>query len=779
MQSVLGTPRLLRDALDTLPNFVSVKDREGRFTLVNRALAESFGVTAESMHGKTEAALGAPAASVAEWLRIDLEVMDSLRDVFVPEEIFVDGKGNNRWFQTHKRAIVDEDGVARHVLVVSTEVTVRREAQAKASHMSAIVSSSTDAIMSADLTGVINFWNPAAEEMFGYAADEILGRPVSILYPAGTLVENAELIVRVKRGERVTQAVTRRRKDGSLTSVALTLFPLHDLRGEVTGLSAIARDITELLRSNERLRRTDAQLGDAQRLARVGSWTSNLVTGDVAWSVEALRQSGYAPGEIEPSLDAYMDRIHPDDRERVGRLIRSTISDGAEFSYDARYVNADGQVTGLYHTKGQVVRDASGAPIQVLGTTQDITEQRAAQESLETARKAESANLAKSEFMANMSHELRTPLNSVIGFSDLLLKNKLGHFAPKELEYLDRIQANGRHLLGLINSVLDLSKVESGRMELEITSVGVDTLVRDTLSELESQAHVRGIRLVGTCPEGTSPIDADRAKLKQVLINLVANALKFSDHGDVHVTVRADPAGRPTRIDVADTGVGIPADRLESVFEAFRQADSSTARQFGGTGLGLTISRSLARLMGFDVVVESTLGVGSTFSIVLTPARAADSYTVVDAPTSDDDRGPRDDATVLVLVIDDESDARVILKRSFEDLGCTVITASGVDEGLALARKTHPRLITLDLLMPQKNGWDAMRELRADPVLRDIPVVLVSAVASENKVHVIGALDYLDKPVTHDMLVRVLSRGVAERGRRQDDTETFHEAITT
>ncbi|MEP6619831.1 MAG: ATP-binding protein [bacterium] len=264
----------------------------------------------------------------------------------------------------------------------------------------------------------------------------------------------------------------------------------------------------------------------------------------------------------------------------------------------------------------------------VADDAQDALEQRVVERTRElqfekeahrTAREfAEAANTAKSEFLANMSHELRTPLNSIIGFSDILIKNRSGNFGIKDLAYLDRVQANGRQLLGLINSVLDLSKVESRKMELEVTSVLLGALIRETLAELEPQAQQRNVGLATDCTDTPCVLEADRGKLKQVLINLVSNAIKFTADGAVVVSVRVDEVtGSATHIDVRDTGIGISATKLTSVFEAFHQADNTTAREFGGTGLGLTISRSLARLMGFDIAVTSEVGVGSTFSVVL------------------------------------------------------------------------------------------------------------------------------------------------------------------
>jgi PAS domain S-box-containing protein len=232
---------------------------------------------------------------------------------------------------------------------------------------------------------------------------------------------------------------------------------------------------------------------------------------------------------------------------------------------------------------------------------------------------AESASTAKSQFLANMSHELRTPLNSVIGFSAFLLKNKSGALQGTDLTYLERIQANGKHLLGLIDQVLDLSKVEAGEMKLQLSPVEIGRLVLDTVDQLKGSVGDRPIALQADIPEGLAPLDTDADKLKQVLINLLGNGLKFTERGSVTIRVAADErTRRPVRIDVIDTGIGIPADRREVIFQAFQQAENSASRKYGGTGLGLSISRSLCRLMGFRIRVESEVGRGSTFSILLT-----------------------------------------------------------------------------------------------------------------------------------------------------------------
>lgn len=397
----------------------------------------------------------------------------------------------------------------------------------------------------------------------------------------------------------------------------------------------------------------------------------------------------------------------------------------------------------------------------------ELTARRRAEASTHAAHlDAERANRAKSEFLSNMSHELRTPLNSVIGFANIILKNKAGNLRPQDIAYLGRIVANGRHQLGLINGILDLSKIEAGKVELELTSVDIGSLVRETVLELEGQIQGRELQLIAEVPDGLAPLETDRAKIKQIVINLIGNALKFTEKGSVSVRVAKDErTGRPARIDVVDTGVGIPANRLDAIFEAFKQADSSTSRVFGGTGLGLTITRSLALLMGFDVKVESELGVGSTFSILLEQWNASGTYP---RPAAEGENlGAQAAAEVatgnrplLTLVIDDDADARVLLGQHLLELGCDVVSASSADEGMALARRLKPDLITLDVMMPRKNGIVALQEFKTDSALRNIPIVMISVVAEDNRARLHGAAALLDKPVTPEALEAVLKRHI-------------------
>jgi PAS domain S-box-containing protein len=424
----------------------------------------------------------------------------------------------------------------------------------------------------------------------------------------------------------------------------------------------------------------------------------------------------------------------------------------------------------------------SGKNTSFSAFVRDITERKRNEEELKKAKDlAEAASRTKSEFLANMSHELRTPLNSIIGFSTVILKGKGKTLAPQEALYLERILDNGKHLLGLINTILDLSKIEAGKVELNLVPVDLDALVRETLAQLEGRIVDKKIGLVAELPPRLVPFPTDPDKLKQVLINLVGNAIKFTEKGSVTVRVVADPKnGVPRRIDVVDTGVGIPKDMQEKIFEAFQQVDSGMARKYEGTGLGLTISRSLCNLLGCRIEVESEIGRGSTFSVHLLPVGAATEGPTttrlirqmpepVPAAHNDDQLKDR-----LVLVIDDEDDSRFLLRQYVSDCGCHVAEADSGGDAIEKARLLKPDLITLDLMMPGMNGWEILRALKSDPEVYDIPVVVVSIVASENRGTIFGAADHLNKPVSREELCAVLRRNVRHGKARVlvvDDSE--------
>jgi len=373
------------------------------------------------------------------------------------------------------------------------------------------------------------------------------------------------------------------------------------------------------------------------------------------------------------------------------------------------------------------------------------------------SRQLQVADRHKSEFLANMSHELRTPLNAIIGYSEMLQEDAADLGAEQFTDDLKKINAAGKHLLELINAVLDLSKIEAGKMELYLESFDVPGLVRDIAAVIQPLAAKNSNRLDVRCPDDLGAMRADLTKVRQALFNLLSNACKFTHEGTVTLSVKREARdGREEMVfSVSDTGIGMTPEQLGKLFEAFSQADAATTRKYGGTGLGLALSRRLCRMMGGDVTVDSEEGRGSTFTIRL-PAVVTEAVDETAAPPEPAAEAPAGLGTVLV--IDDEAAVRDLMQRFLTKDGFKVVTASGGEEGLRRARELRPDAITLDVMMPGMDGWAVLSALKADPDVADIPVIMLTIVDDKNLGYALGASDYLNKPIDRDRLVTVLAK---------------------
>ncbi len=392
------------------------------------------------------------------------------------------------------------------------------------------------------------------------------------------------------------------------------------------------------------------------------------------------------------------------------------------------------------------------------------TAQAHEQELFELVQAAEAANKAKSAFLANMSHELRTPMNAILGYSEMLAEEAEELGQDELVPDLHKINQAGNHLLSLINDVLDLSKIESGKM----VAFAQDFVVSEWIDQVADTARplfgTNNNTFVVERGDALGVAHQDDTKLRQALLNTLSNAAKFTSEGTV--TLRAAREKRPDGdwlvFSVADTGIGIPEDKIEHIFDEFSQADDSTTRDFGGTGLGLTISRRFADMLGGELSVASEVGVGSTFTISVPAAFRTSQPTVPEATkaVADTPEVPLDEATAArtVLVIDDDPEACEILRRSLEKDGFNVVIAHSGEAGLRLAHQLRPRAITLDVMMPDMDGWSVLRALKVDPVLHDIPVIMLTMVDDKSKGYTLGATDYLPKPVDRDRLHKILAR---------------------
>jgi signal transduction histidine kinase/CheY-like chemotaxis protein len=377
-------------------------------------------------------------------------------------------------------------------------------------------------------------------------------------------------------------------------------------------------------------------------------------------------------------------------------------------------------------------------------------------------RQLESASQHKSQFLANMSHELRTPLNAIIGVTEMLRED--AEALKQDTEALDRVLSAGRHLLVLINDVLDLSKIEAGRMELHLKTFPLAPVIQDVAKTIEPIATKNGNRIVIECPTALSTIHADQTRFRQSLLNLASNANKFTEKGTITITAcQGQESGRDwITLAVADTGIGMTSEQMGKLFQEFSQASSTTASKYGGTGLGLAISRHFCRMMGGDITVESEPGKGSTFTIRLprivqrveTPVAQGDAEARAEAvhPIAEDSEVP------LVLVVDDDATARDLVVRHLERAGFTTVAARGGQEGLRLVRELRPAAVTLDIMMPDLDGWTVLAAIKGDPALASTPVVPISIVDQKNRGYALGAADYLVKPVDRAKLIETLTR---------------------
>jgi PAS domain S-box-containing protein len=499
------------------------------------------------------------------------------------------------------------------------EVRSRTEQAAKESsaRLQEFLDNANDVIQSVGSDGRFLYVNSSWKRILGYS-DEDLERLtlIDIVHPAQRTKVQRELERTLDGGRPVRCDVDCVAADGRVVMLSGSM-QAQQVGGRTVSAQSIFRDVTE-----QRLAQRELDASRRNLTALVEN------TGDSIWSVDrehrlitlnsAFALAMEARTGSEPQVGQLPAQVFPpEDVEWYAELYDRALTGERHIALRTDHVDGQFRHFELYANPIHSLDGVSGAVI----FGKDVTPRVRAEEALVVAKnEAEAANKAKSGFLANMSHELRTPLNSVIGFTNILLKNKDQRLTDKDLGFLQRVLTNGKHLLALINEVLDLAKVEAGRMELIIEDVDLAHLCVETVQQLEGQAKTKegAIVLHAEVPDAVASVKTDSAKLRQVIINLVGNALKFTEQGSVTVRLDLAPDGKtPTAIAVLDTGIGIPRDRLEAIFEAFQQADAGTSRKYGGTGLGLALSRSICQLMGYDLIVESELGKGSTFKIVM------------------------------------------------------------------------------------------------------------------------------------------------------------------
>lgn len=581
-------------------------------------------------------------------------------------------------------------------------------------------------------------------------------------------------------------------------------------------VAVLFNDVTQRKRAAEELQQSQTELHLAMQVARMGDWSWDIASGRTEWSAECKALYGL-PADAEVTRERFLRCIHPADLPAVEAAQRRALAGQGDYEAEKRVVWPDGSIRWTA-SRGKVLCDALGRPVRLVGITQDITERKQAEEALRQAKedleikvrertaelraakeRAEIAGRLKSEFLASMSHELRTPLNSMLILSQLLAENPEGNLTEKQVQYATTIHGSGTDLLGLINDVLDLAKIESGTVTPESAPVAIRQVGASIERTFGPLAEQRGLEFrVEVRPGVPEILVTDERRLRQILKNLLANALKFTERGGVSLHVARASNGFPDcgglktargviAFTVKDTGIGIAEDKQQIVFDAFRQAEASTTRKYGGTGLGLAISRELARLLGGEITLASALGMGSTFTVWLperdmpkpaeepaatgeqaVPAAAMPSRLSARVPL------PRPKADPVLagrkaLLVDDDMRNLFSLGGALERLGMKVQCAESGAQALDLLQSDKAiDIVLMDVMMPDMDGYETTRRIRSQPPFARLPIIAVTAKAmpgDREKCLESGANDYVTKPVDIDQLAGRLRALLAPRSR--------------
>jgi PAS domain S-box-containing protein len=599
-------------------------------------------------------------------------------------------------------------------------------------------------------------WNPAAERIFGYTKNEAMGKhAIDLLVPDNAKSQVHQVWENLLASKDLVHSINENvTKDGRTLVMDWTNTPLVQGNGEVIGLMSMGVDITERKRQEEALYQSEEKYRTILESIKEAYYEVDLMGNFVFVNDSLCEIIGYSRDElIGKNNREYMDE------ETARRVYQQT-------NYVYRTRQTSNNVEWIFMTPSgeqkyaemsiALLTDSSGTPTGFRGLARDITERKLAEEELQQAKEvAETANRAKSAFLANMSHELRTPLNAIIGYSEMLMEDANDAGYSGIVPDLKKIQSAGSHLLDIINNILDLSKIEAGKMDLYYESFNVSEII-DSISVTVNPLMTknRNSFAVEYTPD-VGKMVADMVKVRQTLLNLLSNAAKFTEQGHILLTVER---GRFDHSDwitfrITDTGIGMNEEQISGLFQEFTQADNSTTRKYGGTGLGLAISRRFCQMMSGDILVESEAGKGATF-IVHLPANVPERKEMQQA------REKLETAEIqtltggsTVLVIDNEPIVRELVARYLRKAGFTVETATNGEEGLLMAEAIRPSVITLDVLMPGMDGWAVLSAIKANPVLADTPVVMLSLTDNRNVGFSLGTTDYLTKPIDRNRLI--------------------------
>jgi PAS domain S-box-containing protein len=637
-----------------------------------------------------------------------------------------------------------------------------KDAEELRSRLAAIVTSSDDAIISKTLDGVIMTWNEGAQRVFGYTADEVIGKPITILIPPDRLDEEPEILRRLRAGERVDHIQTVRvRKDGTLLDISLTVSPVRNAAGEIIGASKIARDITQSKRAEQALQVSNERFRLMANAAPVLIWIADHAKSRIWFNRVWLEFTGR---QSEQELGfGWTQNVHEDDLARCLQNYAEGFDTRRPFRSEYRLRNQDGTPRWVIEHATPLFEGPGGAFSGYIGSCVDITESKQVQTEREemlrqergAREEAERVGRLKDEFLATVSHELRTPLNAILGWSTLL--KRLKPDSEDHVRGIETIERNARVQSQIISDLLDMSRIISGKVQLDVQGIDLVEVINAAIDAVKLSIEAKKLRLRVTLDAKAGRLRGDGGRLQQVFWNLLTNAVKFTPSGG-HIDVVMERVNSHVEVSVSDSGMGIKPEFLAFVFDRFRQADSSTTRRYGGLGLGLSIVKHLVELHGGSVRVKSAgEGQGSTFvialpiSVVLTEETNAPerrSFSDIDVASI----ALPSLADVRALVVDDQLDARILICRLIEESGGRCSLAENGTEALRLLDEEDFNILISDVGMPEFDGYELIRRIRTmhDSGVRNIPAIALTAYAradDRQRALLAGFQMHVSKPV--------------------------------
>ncbi|MDR6941042.1 PAS domain-containing hybrid sensor histidine kinase/response regulator [Mucilaginibacter pocheonensis] len=677
-------------------------------------------------------------------------------------------KGRDIWIRAIARCAF-ENGKASKLYGVTQDITDRKVAEEQ---LSVIFEYSTDAHLLFGEDGIIDCNQAAVKMLQCKDKTELLSYHPAVFSPeyqpdGRRSDEKAVEMDRLARENGYHRFEwMHQRMNGEIFPVEVTLNPVTIYNKPV--LLVVWHDISEQKQAQELIRRNEALLSETQALTHSGSWEADLLTGKNYWSLEAFRIFGLKPEGNGPDTETFGRMIHPDDRVRYKEEVQKAIENSSPASFELRIIQPGGEIKYI-QAIGKPFIDEYGKVTKLYGAIIDITTHKIAERELIKAKEqAEQAAIAKSQFLSTMSHEIRTPMNAVIGFTHLLIQQDP---KPEQMDYLNVLKFSAENLLVLINDILDFNKIEAGKIEFESVDFSVHDLMDNIRYAQLQKANDKGIQLkLMVDRDLPNAVIGDPVRLGQILTNLISNAVKFTEKGKVSISaslIKHDNENATIGFEVEDSGIGIPADKLDHIFERFTQASADTTRKFGGTGLGLAISKKLVELQGGAITVSSEFGKGSVFSFSLSFKQSSKQI----------NRNKPDEALYLSaslkgtrLLIAEDNQVNVMLAKQFIklwDIECDV--AENGLLALQLVQTNDYDMVLMDLQMPEMDGYQTTEAIRQLPneKFQNLPIIALTASAMldiKDKAFVVGMNDYISKPFNPNELYRKIATYAKNNG---------------